>query len=67
MKNSKLEEENIIKDGRNLFRLEKIKKETIDTAIKDKRNICRLKKKERKRLKTENNYRYQKSFFTMEM
>ena len=47
MKDSKLEEENkrLIKDGRNLFRLEKIKKETIDTAIKDKRNICRLKKR----------------------
>ena len=29
------EEENIIKDARNLFRLEKLKKETIDTTIKD--------------------------------
>ena len=29
------EEENIIKEERNLFRLEKLKKETIDNTIKD--------------------------------
>ena len=41
------EEENIIKDIRNLFRL---KKEQNDTAIKDIRNLFRL-KKEVKRIK----------------
>ena len=39
-----LQEENIIKYVRNLFRLEKLKKETNDTTIKDIRNIFRLKK-----------------------
>ena len=39
-----LQEENIIKHVRNLFRLEKLKKETNDTTIKDIRNIFRLKK-----------------------
>ena len=34
------EEENIIKDD--LFRLEKSKKERIDTTIKDIRNLSRL-------------------------
>ena len=34
------EEENIIKDD--LFRLEKLKKERIDTTIKDIRNLSRL-------------------------
>ena len=38
------EEENIIKDVRNLFRLEKLKKETIDTTIKDIRNLFSLEK-----------------------
>ena len=41
MKNPRLEEEKIIKDIRNLF---KLKKEQIDTAIKDIRNLFRLKK-----------------------
>ena len=36
-----LEQENIIKDVRNLFRLEKLKKETIDTTIKDTKNLLR--------------------------
>ena len=40
MESSSLEEENIIKDVRNLFRL---KKEIDDTAIKDIRNLFRLK------------------------
>ena len=44
MKIPRLEEENIIKDVRNLFRLEKVKKEIIDTTIKDIRNIFLLEK-----------------------
>ena len=44
MKSSRLEKENIIKDVRNLFRLEKINKKTIDTTIKVLKNIFRLKK-----------------------
>ena len=44
MENARLEEENIIKDERNLFRLEKLKEETIDTTIKDIRNHFRLEK-----------------------
>ena len=39
LKSSRLEEENIIKDVRNLFRLKKTKKETTDTAITDIRNF----------------------------
>ena len=39
------EEENIIKDVRNFFRLEKLKKGTIDTTIKGIRNLFRLEKK----------------------
>ena len=35
MESPSLEEENIIKDVRNLFRLENLIKETIDTTIKD--------------------------------
>ena len=35
-------DENIIKDVRNLFRLNKLKKETNDAAIKGIRNIFRL-------------------------
>ena len=42
MESPSLEEENIIKDARNLFRLEKIKQETADTTIKDRRNLFRL-------------------------
>ena len=41
MESSSLEEEKIIKDVRNLFRL---KKQIDDTAIKDIRNLFRLKK-----------------------
>ena len=41
---SRLVEENIIKDVRNLFRLKIIKKETIDTTIKDMRNLYSLEK-----------------------
>ena len=41
MKNPRPEEEQIIKDIRNLFRL---KKEESDTAIKDIKNLFRLKK-----------------------
>ena len=44
MVNLRPEEENIIKDVRNLFRLEKLKKETIDTTIKNTKNIFRLEK-----------------------
>ena len=36
--------ENIIKDVRNLFRLNKLKIETNDAAIKGRRNLFRLKK-----------------------
>ena len=46
MENSSLEEESIIKDAINLFRLEKLKEETIDTAIKDIRNLFRLEKED---------------------
>ena len=34
MESPSLEEENIIKDVRNLFRLSKLEKETNDTAVK---------------------------------
>ena len=49
IKGSRLEEdknreENIIKDVGNLFRLNKLKKETNGTAIKGTRNLFRLKK-----------------------
>ena len=44
MENARLEEENIIKDVRNLFRLEKIRKETNDTTVKDIRNLSKLEK-----------------------
>ena len=52
MKSRSLEEEEIIKDLRILFRLEKLKKETTDASIKDIRNLFRLEKK-MKKLKTE--------------
>ena len=35
MENPRPEQENIIRDVRNFFRLEKLKKETTDTTIKD--------------------------------
>ena len=44
MESSSLEEENIIKDVRNLFRLEKLEKETNNALIKGIRNLFRLKK-----------------------
>ena len=42
MENPRFGEDNIIKSVRNLFRLEKLKKETINTTIKDIRNLLRL-------------------------
>ena len=39
MGSQRLEKENIIKNLINLFRLEKVKKGTIDTTIKDIRNL----------------------------
>ena len=48
MEISRLEEENIIKSVRNLSRLDKLKKEAIDTTIKDIRNLLRLEKKKNK-------------------
>ena len=44
MENSRHKEENIIEDVRNLFRLKKLKTETIDTTVKDIENLFRLKK-----------------------
>ena len=44
MEHPRFEEENIIKDIRNLFRLENLKKETIDTTIKDIKNLFKLEK-----------------------
>ena len=57
MKSSGLEEDrniekNINKNVRNLFRLNKLEKETNDAAIKGIRNVCRHKNKI-KQLKTE--------------
>ena len=45
MESPSLKGQNIIKDVRNLFRLEKLKKETSDTTIKGIRNLFRLAKK----------------------
>ena len=44
MENLSLVEENIIRDVRNLFRLEKLKTEATDTTIKGIRNLFRLQK-----------------------
>ena len=44
MENTSLEGENIVKDVRGLFRLEKLKKETINTTIKCTWNLFRLEK-----------------------
>ena len=44
MESPSLEEENIIKDVRNLFRVNKLEKETTDAAIKGIRNLFRLEK-----------------------
>ena len=43
MESSSLEEKKI-KDVRNLFKLEKLKKETTGTTIKGMRNLFRIKK-----------------------
>ena len=44
MANPRPEKENIIKDVNNLFRLEKLKKETTDTRNKDIKNLFILEK-----------------------
>ena len=44
MVNPRSEKENIIKDVKNLFRLEKLKKETTDTRTKDIKNLFILEK-----------------------
>ena len=44
METQSLEEEDIIKDVRNLFRLNKIEKETNNAVIKGIRNLFRIKK-----------------------
>ena len=41
MESPSLEEESMIKDERNLFRLNKIEKETNDVVIKDMTNMFR--------------------------
>ena len=46
MKSPILEKEKIIKDVRNLFRLKKLKKQTIDITIKDIKNLFRPEKNE---------------------
>ena len=48
IENLRPEEESIIKDVRNLFRLEKLEK-TIDTTIKGIRNLIILEKKIKKK------------------
>ena len=44
MESQNLEEKNIIKDVRDFFRLEKLKKETIDTTIKVRKILLRIEK-----------------------
>ena len=44
MESPRLEEENIIKDIRRPFRLEKLEKDTVDTTIKNLRNRFTLEK-----------------------
>ena len=44
MESPLLEGENIIKEAKNLFRLKRLKKETIDIIIKDIINIFRTEK-----------------------
>ena len=54
IENPRPEEENIIKNVRNLFILKKLRKEIIDNTIKDIRNLFRLEKaKKKKKLNTE--------------
>ena len=48
MENPRLEEENIIKVVKNLFRLEKQKNETIHTKMKDIRKYFQTRKKKKK-------------------
>ena len=45
MESPMIEKQKIIKYVKNLFRLEQLKKETIDTSIKNIRNLARLEKK----------------------
>ena len=45
MESPSLDEENIIENVRNLFRLNKIENETNDAAIKSIRNLLRIKKR----------------------
>ena len=44
MESSSLDHKDLIKDVRNLFRLEKVKTDTIDTTIKGTKNLFRLEK-----------------------
>ena len=44
IENPRTEEEKIIKDVKNLFKFEKLKKDTTDTTIKEIRNLFRLQK-----------------------
>ena len=67
MKSSRLEkdkriEDNIIKDVRNLFRLEK---EIDYTTVKDIRNLFRLRKGNEAIKGFRNSYRYQEPFLSM--
>ena len=48
MESPSLEKENIIKDVRDLFRLEKLKQKKIDATIKDRKNIFKLEKENEK-------------------
>ena len=49
IENPRPEEENIIKNVRNLFILKKLRKEIIDNTIKDIRNLFRLEKAKKKK------------------
>ena len=48
MESPSLEKENIIKDVRDLFRVEKLKQKKIDATIKDRKNIFKLEKENEK-------------------
>ena len=56
MESPSLQEENIIKNVRKRFILEKLKKEITDTTIKAKRNLFRL-EKENEKIKDIRNFR----------
>ena len=45
MESPRIKKQKIIKYVKNLFRLEQLKKETIDTSIKNIGNLARLEKK----------------------